>query len=103
MRLVARAGRHAARGLPAGGARTITVRTESRNPAADALYARYGLRETFAEYVMRRRPRPAAARRAFPADVTQASWSPQSERLFLKRNDAAFRERPGFPGYSAEE
>jgi len=39
---------HAARACPRR-ARTITVRTRVAHPAADALYARYGLRENFAE------------------------------------------------------
>jgi ribosomal protein S18 acetylase RimI-like enzyme len=89
--------------VAAGGARAIVVGTESRNPIADALYARYGLRQTFAEYVMRRdldQPLPAAP---FPPDVELASWSLERAPLFFEAYHAAFRERPGFPGLSAEE
>jgi mycothiol synthase len=88
---------------PAGGARVIVVGAESHNPIAGTLYARYGLRQTFAEYVMRRdldQPLPAAP---FPAGVEQVSWSAESAPLFFEAYHAAFRERPGFPGLSAEE
>jgi ribosomal protein S18 acetylase RimI-like enzyme len=90
-------------GCPAGAERAIILRTESRNPPADALYARYGLHEIYANYVMLRdldRPLPAAP---WPDGFTQAGWSAERAPLFFEAYHAAFRERPGFPGYSAEE
>ncbi|GAB3810544.1 hypothetical protein GCM10027605_49040 [Micromonospora zhanjiangensis] len=79
---------------------TVTVETEAlTGPAAD-LFAGRGLRRVFAEDVLRfdlaRTPLPAAP---LPADVRIDTWSAQAAARFFAVYTAAFRDRPGFPGW----
>ncbi len=39
----------------------------------------------------------------FPEDLTLATWTPDIAGQFFEAYHAAFRERPGFPGYTAGE
>jgi ribosomal protein S18 acetylase RimI-like enzyme len=41
--------------------------------------------------------------RPFPPEITLTTWQPDVADQFFQAYHAAFRERPGFPGYSAEE
>lgn len=41
--------------------------------------------------------------RPLPSDVTITSWRPDLAEQFFQAYDAAFRERPGFPGWTAAE
>jgi GNAT superfamily N-acetyltransferase len=82
--------------------RPMTVATESLSPGAEALYARFGLVETFRELVMRHPlhdipdvPAPVGVRlvpvdAADPADLFAAYVS-------------SFADRPGFPDPTREE
>jgi mycothiol synthase len=80
---------------------TVTVETEGLTPAAEALFASRGLRRVFAEDVMRidlTGPFPE------PADGTaRAQWSAATAQRFAAVHDAAFRDRPGFPGQPPTE
>jgi ribosomal protein S18 acetylase RimI-like enzyme len=84
--------------------RAETVETEGLSPAAEGLFASRGLRQVFAEDVMRidltTDPTVAPAR---PEGATLAVWSEASAPRFHAVYDAAFRERPGFPGWTAAE
>jgi mycothiol synthase len=98
---------------------SVTVETEGLTPAAEKLFASRGLRQVFAEDVMRvdleapasdGAPRTAAGGRVdqpfepgWPAGVTLETWSDATAPRFHAVYDAAFRERPGFPGWSAAE
>jgi ribosomal protein S18 acetylase RimI-like enzyme len=139
-------------------AASVTVETEGLTPAAEKLFASRGLRQVFAENVMRidldtpasappvaaprpadpdtqasappvAAPRPAdldtppsapsvpplAARNTvggnaergfeprWPAGVTLETWNDATAPRFHAVYDASFRERPGFPGWSATE
>jgi mycothiol synthase len=84
-----------------GTAVPVQVETESLTPPADALFRSRGLRQVFAEDVMRlplagwQPVLPAAA------DVTFTEWTGQAAPRFFAVWQAAFRERPGFPGWPA--
>jgi len=79
----------------------VRMETESLTPAADALMHDRGLRQTFAEDVMRFDlvQEPPAVHP--PADVMLIEWSSELGNRFFGVYEAAFRERPGFPGWSA--
>jgi ribosomal protein S18 acetylase RimI-like enzyme len=81
----------------------VTVETESLTPALAELFASRGLVQVFAEDVMRidlTRPVPVAA---WPEGTTLLEWSAETAPRFFAVYQAAFRERPGFPGMPAEE
>ena len=79
----------------------VTVETESLTAGAEALFAARGLRQVFAEDVMRV-DFPPVPDGVWPVGVTPADWSDATAGRFFGVYDAAFRERPGFPGLSAE-
>jgi len=81
----------------------VQMETESLTAAADAMMRDRGLRQTLAEYVMRfdLAQEPPAVH--LPADVTLTEWSSQLGERFFGVYEAAFRERPGFPGWSARQ
>jgi GNAT superfamily N-acetyltransferase len=81
---------------------TITVETESLTDAAAALFASRGLRQVFAEDVMRITPGAAPAPR-WPDGVELIGWSAATARRFHDVFESAFRDRPGFPGTPADE
>jgi mycothiol synthase len=83
------------------GKRPLTVEAESLTPDASALFVSRGLRRTFAEDVLgidlSRFPIPVS----WPAETKLLAWSPEIAPRFHAVYEAAFRERPGFPGLSA--
>lgn len=81
----------------------VTVETESLTPAQEELFAARGLAQVFAEDVMRidlTQPVPAAV---WPPGTTLLEWTAGTAPRFFAVYEAAFRERPGFPGMPAEE
>ncbi|MEJ3744688.1 GNAT family N-acetyltransferase [Actinomycetes bacterium KLBMP 9797] len=81
----------------------VTVETEALTPAAERLFASRGLRRVFAEDVMRFDlvgSEPPAI--AFPPGVRLDAWSSETAGRFFAVYEAAFRDRPGFPGWPAE-
>lgn len=88
----------------AGGPVTgVTVETEALTPAAERLFASRGLRPVFAEDVMRfdlAATEPPAI--PMPPGIRLAGWSPETAGRFFAVYEAAFRDRPGFPGWPAE-
>jgi ribosomal protein S18 acetylase RimI-like enzyme len=89
---------------PAGERRPIVrVATESLTDAAHQLYLAHGYECVFEELVMRRDLRQPLPGRTLPDGVALATWQPETAGHFFQAYHAAFRERPGFPGYSAEE
>jgi len=80
----------------------VLVETESLTQAADALYRSRGLCQTFAEDVMSMplaQPLPVVA--ANPG-ISLTEWTNAAAPRFFAVWEAAFRERPGFPGWSAD-
>lgn len=80
------------------------VETESLTPAVEALFTTRALRRFFAEDIMRfdlatEGPPPAV----WPAGTVLLPWSEVTAPRFHTVYDAAFRERPGFPGWSARQ
>jgi mycothiol synthase len=91
---LAEAGRHAG---------PVTVETESLAAGAETLFAARGLRQVFAEDVMRIDLTAAASDRGWPEGTVLTGWAEATAGRFHAVYDAAFRERPGFPGSTAEE
>ena len=113
--------------------RATTVETEGLSAAAEGLVASRGLRQVFAEDVMRidleaassaavssaavspaavspaatpsaAVPSPASpAAAVWPVGTRLEDWSAATAPRFHAVYHAAFRERPGFPGWTAEE
>ncbi|GLH97077.1 GNAT family N-acetyltransferase [Phytohabitans aurantiacus] len=80
----------------------VVLETEAVTPEAQRLFESRGLRQVFAEDVMRidlSGDLPAAA---VPAGVEMITWAPETVGRFFEVYEAAFRERPGFPGWPAE-
>ncbi len=83
--------------------RLLEIRTESLTEPAQRLYRRNGFESVFEELVMRRDLFLPLPDHPFPQDVTVVTWEPALAGQFFQAYHAAFRERPGFPGYSAQE
>ena len=81
-------------------AERVTVETEALTDPARALFSARGLRQTFAEDVLRFDLTGTGLPRVdLPAGLTVTAWSTElAERFFAVYQDA-FRERPGFPGW----
>jgi mycothiol synthase len=80
----------------------LRVSTESLTDEADELFRSRGLRQSFAEDVMRfdlANTTPLAE----PSGVTLTEWAPSVSARFHACYHTAFRERPGFPGWSREQ
>jgi ribosomal protein S18 acetylase RimI-like enzyme len=75
--------------------------TEGLTADADALFAAKAWQPTFAEDVMAfdlTGPPPAD-----PVEAELASWSEETAPRFFAVYEQAFRDRPGFPGWSREQ
>ncbi|MEV6599547.1 GNAT family N-acetyltransferase [Actinoplanes sp. NPDC051346] len=80
---------------------SVTVETESLTGDSLRLFDGRGLRRVFAEDVLRfdlaARGVPEAV---WPGGTTLAAWSDVTAERFFRVYEGAFRERPGFPGWS---
>jgi mycothiol synthase len=83
--------------------RVLQIATESLSEPADRLYRRHGFEQVFEELVMERDLLLSLPDRPHPLDVTILTWQPDRAEQFFQAYEASFRERPGFPGYTAEE
>ena len=81
----------------------LQIRTESLTASAHRLYLAHGFASISESLVMRRNLDLPLADYAFPPGVTIADWDPALADQFFQAYDAAFRERPGFPGYATAE
>ncbi|HEY1919035.1 MAG TPA: hypothetical protein VGH27_25975 [Streptosporangiaceae bacterium] len=70
-------------------------------PAADDLFRSRGLRQGFAEDVMSMALAGRMPEMAAPAGISFIEWAPATAPRFFAVWEAAFRERPGFPGWPA--
>lgn len=92
---------HYALNLRAG--ETVHFRAEADSPAegALALYRSSGLELAVAEDEMVRSLEDLP-RRDVPSNLCLLSWGPMTAPLFYHAYDAAFRDRPGFPGWDED-
>lgn len=81
----------------------MQVATESLTEPAHHLYLAHGFQNVFDEFVMERDLHLPLPDRALPPGVTITHWEPSLAGQFFQAYQAAFRERPGFPGWSAAE
>jgi ribosomal protein S18 acetylase RimI-like enzyme len=79
------------------------IRSENITDELVASYKAQGYTLDFAEEVMRydlsRTPPPISV----PFEISYLNWTPERAHTFFTVYDAAFRERPGFPGWSEAE
>jgi len=81
----------------------VTVETEALTGAGERLFATRGLRQVFAEDVMRFDLAGSAPPEGpLPAGLVPHEWTSDLAIRFFAAYDAAFRDRPGFPGWPAE-
>ncbi len=85
---------------PQGG---LQVATESLTEPAHRLYLAHGFACVFEELVMERDLHLPLPDRPLPQDVSITNWQPDLAHEFYQAYHASFRERPGFPGFSASE
>jgi len=102
-------GRGLGRGLfdwtvAAAGGVPLLITAESVGESAMRLYTRLGLREVFAELVMSAdlagSPQAADPASQLPPGMTLRAWTADLAPAFFAAYDGAFRDRPGFPGWS---
>jgi mycothiol synthase len=80
----------------------LAVETESLTDTAAGLFESRGLTLTWAEDVMRLDAATPLPDLAPPATVTMREWTDERAGRFFAVYEAAFRGRPGFPGWSRE-
>lgn len=84
--------------------RLLRIATESLTEPAHRLYLAQGFKSVFEELVMRRDLHQPLPDQPLPDGVTLTAWQqPAVAEEFYQAYHAAFRERPGFPGWSAAE
>lgn len=81
----------------------MQVATESLTEAAHQLYTAFGFECVFDELVMQRDLTAPLPDLPLAAETIFSEWRPELGGQFFQAYQAAFRERPGFPGYSASE
>ena len=104
--------------IAAANGRPMLVAAESVGESGKALYARFGLREVFAELVMSadltepgramelthgQPALPPGMPTAVPAGLKLTAWTADLGPAFFAAYDCSFRDRPGFPGQSEDE
>lgn len=87
----------------AGAETAVRVETESLGAGADALYRSRGLTCVFAEDIMTRSLAERLPVVTSAASVTFSEWSDSAAERFFAVYAASFRDRPGFPGWTAAE
>jgi mycothiol synthase len=95
-----------ARSLLAGAAENpwvLQVSTESLTGPAHRLYRAHGFENVFESLVMERDLHLPLPDQPLPTHLTLAIWQPELAERFFQAYQAAFRARPGFPGWSAAE
>ncbi len=89
--------------LEAAGDSPVRIETESLTSEADALFRSRGLAQTFAEDIMRFDLADEPPAVVPPADVRLTEWTDSIAARFFAVYTEAFRDRPGFPGWSAQQ
>jgi mycothiol synthase len=86
-----------------GDDQALEIASESLTEPARHLYHTHGFHCVFEELIMRRDLRLPIPENRFPPDITITNWQSDLGDQFFQAYDAAFRERPGFPGWSVAE
>jgi ribosomal protein S18 acetylase RimI-like enzyme len=81
----------------------VAVETEALTVEQAELFAARGLRQVFAEDVMHRDLEAPVAPARWPAGAVLHDWRAGTAARFFAVYEAAFRERPGFPGHHEAE
>jgi mycothiol synthase len=81
----------------------LELRTESLTEAARHLYITNGFSPTMEELVMHRKLDRSLPDLTVPHGVRISSWRPDLSNQFFEAYEGSFRERPGFPGWSAAQ
>ena len=81
----------------------LQVATESLTDEASDLYQAHGFEAVMEELIMWRDLQLPLPEQTLPPDVTVMSWRPDLAIQFYQAYQASFRDRPGFPGWSAAE
>ena len=81
----------------------LEIATESLTDSAHRLYHAHGFETVTESLVMRRDLHLPMPDCPLPPGVTLTNWQPTLSDQFFQAYDAAFCERPGFPGWSAAE
>lgn len=85
------------------GSQVLEIATETLTAAADRLYRAHGFAPVTESLVMRRDLRRPLPECPLLEGITLAGWQPDLAGQFYEAYHASFRDRPGFPGWSAEE
>jgi mycothiol synthase len=88
--------------VAAAGNAPLTAETEMLSDGAHALYLNKGLSQVFAEDVMQLAGPMTTPARAAPESLVLSPWGQADPGRFFAVYDAAFRDRPGFPGWPPE-
>jgi mycothiol synthase len=83
--------------------RLMRIASESLTGPAHRLYLAQGFESVFNELVMRRDLHQLLPDQPLPEGVTLTAWQPGVAEEFYQAYHAAFRERPGFPGWNSAE
>lgn len=83
--------------------RVLALTSESLTETAIRLYTQHGFTQQFVEDVMRRDLHTPLPDAPLPPGMTLVPWTPALAGTFFDVYEAAFRERPGYPGWSPEE
>jgi len=83
--------------------RILQITTESLTAHADHLYRAHGFEHVYESLVMQRDLQLPFPRHNLSKGVALTSWTPGLAGQFFQAYQAAFRARPGFPGWSANE
>ena len=85
------------------GERRLQIATETLNDVSARLYAAHGFEQEMEGLVMQRDLDRALPDLAVPEDLTVETWQMPEARRYFEAYHAAFRDRPGFPGFSEAE
>ncbi len=83
--------------------RLLRITSEGLTQPARRLYQAHGFESIFEELVMRRDLRHPLPDSPLPPDATITTWQIDVADQFFQAYETAFRERPGFPGYTATQ
>jgi mycothiol synthase len=85
------------------GQRVLKISTESLTESARRLYHTHNFEPVTEDLVKQRDLHLPLPNCPFPPGVSILNWDVALEDQFFHAYDAAFRERPGFPGWTADE